>query len=80
MVKTETGLSILQRQILGRSGHMFIEGWPLFDAPQMTVIIITTVGYVEAHSLSTACRLSTILIILSGLGVVVSFTSHLAIR
>ena len=38
----------------GTLGYVLLEGWPVFDALYMTVITLTTVGYLEVHPLSTA--------------------------
>lgn len=53
----------------GAAGYSLIEGWPLFDSLYMTVITLATVGYGETHPLSTAGRVFTIVLILSGIGV-----------
>lgn len=41
----------------GTLGFIFIEGYPPFDAFYMTLITITTVGYMEIHPLSHAGRI-----------------------
>ena len=55
--------------IIGVIGYMIIEGWSFLDALYMTIITITTVGYGEAHSLSTAGTVFTIVLIIGGVGV-----------
>ena len=45
---------------------MLIEGWSAFDALYMTVITLTTVGYLEVHPLSTAGRAFTMVLALGG--------------
>ncbi|MBI5408863.1 MAG: potassium channel protein [Nitrospirae bacterium] len=52
----------------GTLGFSIIEGWRIFDSLYMTVITLTTVGYLEVHPLSTAGRAFTIVLILSGVG------------
>jgi len=53
---------------VGVAGYRVIEGWNLFDALYMTVITISTVGYFELHTLSTAGRVFTIVLIIGGVG------------
>lgn len=50
----------------GTLGYVLLEGWPVFDALYMTVITLTTVGYLEVHPLSTAGRSFTMLLALGG--------------
>lgn len=50
------------------AGYMIIENVSPLDAFYMTVISITTVGFKEAFPLSTAGRLFTILVIITGIG------------
>lgn len=56
--------------IVGTTGYVFIEGWPLFDALYMTVITITTVGYREVHNLSDTGMAFTLLLIVFGVGTI----------
>ena len=51
----------------GTLGYVLIEGWPAFDALYMTVITLTTVGYLEVHPLSTAGRAFTMVLALLGI-------------
>jgi voltage-gated potassium channel len=51
----------------GTLGYVFIEGWSSFDALYMTVITLTTVGYLEVHPLSSAGRAFTMLLALGGI-------------
>jgi voltage-gated potassium channel len=51
----------------GTLGYVLIEGWPAFDALYMTVITLTTVGYLEVHPLSTAGRAFTMALALGGI-------------
>jgi voltage-gated potassium channel len=50
----------------GTVGYRLIEGWTLPDALYMTVITITTVGFLEVHPLSAAGRLFTMGLALCG--------------
>jgi voltage-gated potassium channel len=50
----------------GTAGYRFVEGWPLFDALYMTVITITTVGFLEVRPLSPAGRVFTMALSLGG--------------
>jgi voltage-gated potassium channel len=51
----------------GTAGYHFVEGWGIFDALYMTVITITTVGFLEVHPLSHAGRAFTMLLSLGGI-------------
>ena len=42
--------------LVGTAGYRALEGWSLFDSFYMTIITITTVGFMEVHRLSTAGR------------------------
>jgi len=52
--------------IAGTTGYALIEGWPLLDGLYMTVITITTVGFMEVHPLSGPGRAFTSLLALGG--------------
>ena len=52
--------------IAGTTGFALIEGWSLFDCLYMTVITITTVGFMEVHPLSPGGRLFTSFLALGG--------------
>ena len=52
----------------GTAGYVLIEGWSPWDAFYMTVITVTTVGYLEVHPLSTAGRAFTVLVLFAGVG------------
>jgi voltage-gated potassium channel len=53
--------------VVGTVGYYLLESdYTLFDALYMTVITLTTVGYAEVHTLSTAGRWFTIVLLLGG--------------
>ena len=54
--------------VAGTIGYRIIQGWSFLDSLYMTVTTITTVGYGEVHPLSTAGRIFSIFLILSGVG------------
>ena len=54
---------------VGTVGYMVFEGWGFLDAFYMTVISITTAGYNEVRQLDTSGRLWTMLVLVSGIGI-----------
>lgn len=65
--------------LLGTLGYLWIEdGWTLLDAFYMTVITITTVGYHEVHPLSSAAKIFTSALVVTGLGVLLFTLTRLA--
>lgn len=52
----------------GLAGYTSLEGWSLLEAAYMLVITLFTVGFKEVHELSSAGRILTMLIIVSGVG------------
>jgi len=54
--------------LIGTSGYMIIEGWPVSDAIYMTIITLATVGYGEVHQVSGVGRIFTIFLIVAGVG------------
>lgn len=65
-----TALLLLGVLLFGSSGYMLIEGTTFLDALYMTMITISTVGYGETVHLSPAGRYFTMVLILSGVGLV----------
>ena len=55
---------------LGTLGYSIIEGWHAFDALYMTVITLATVGFKEVQPLSQEGKLFTIILIISGTGMI----------
>jgi len=54
---------------IGVVGYRLIEGWSLLDSLFMTITTISTVGYREVHELSRAGQIFTIVLIITGVGV-----------
>ena len=54
--------------VIGTCGYVLIEGWPWFDALYMSIITLTTVGYMEVHPLSGAGRIFTVFYLFFGVG------------
>ena len=73
----KAGIYVFALLVIGTAGYMFIESYNFIDAVYMTVITVSTVGFREVFPLSDAGKLFTIFIILSSLGVVAYFLSHL---
>lgn len=55
---------------VGTSGYAVIEGWPWKDGLFMTFITLTTIGFSEVRPLSDAGRLFTIILAITGIGIV----------
>lgn len=55
--------------VIGSAGFVLIEGWGWFDALYMSILTLTTVGYMEVHPLSTAGRSFVMVYLLIGLGI-----------
>ena len=53
--------------VTGTLGYHLIERWPLFDSLYMTVITLTTIGFMEVHPLSVAGRVFTMCLALGGI-------------
>lgn len=73
-------LTFLVAVLLG-SGTLFcwrIEGWAVVDSAYFSVITLTTVGYGDFSPQTTAGKIFTIVYVLVGLGVLVSFLSAVA--
>jgi len=56
--------------LFGTVCYHYIEHWSYIDSLYMTVITLSTVGFREVHQLSDAGQIFTIIIILSGTGIV----------
>lgn len=55
----------------GMTGYVFIEKWSPLEALYMTVITISSVGFMEVRPLSNSGRIFTMLLILCGSGVLI---------
>lgn len=55
----------------GMGGYAVLEGWPPLDALYMTVITISSVGFMEVHPLSDTGRIFTVFLILCGSGILI---------
>jgi voltage-gated potassium channel len=71
-------VSLATLLVLGSLGYVIIEGWSFFDGLYMTVTTLTTVGFGEVHPLSTAGRAYTMVLILTGVGVMLYIVGALA--
>ncbi len=60
------GLAVLIVLVIGTTGFVLIEHYPVFDAFYMTLITITTVGYSEIRPLSQAGRIFNSVLIVFG--------------
>jgi voltage-gated potassium channel len=67
------GLLLLAVFAVGTVGYALIGGSSLVDALYMTVISVTTVGYREVIPLTTAGKIFTMVLIITGLGLVFYF-------
>lgn len=54
--------------VMGVIGYMTIDGWSFIDSLFMTIITITTVGYLEVHPQGPAGRAFTMILLLAGTG------------
>ena len=63
-------VSVFLILLVGTLGYHTIEGWSFLDGFYMTVITITTIGFGEIHPLTQEGRVFTLILIVSGLGIV----------
>jgi len=61
----------------GTFGYAMIEDWQTFDALYMTIITLATVGFREVHELSPEGKIFTIVLIISGTGIIAYTLSSL---
>ena len=67
--------------VLLASGTFFywrVEGWTVIDSLYFSVITLTTVGYGDLSPTTTPSKVFTIIYVLIGLGILVSFLSAVA--
>lgn len=74
------GLAYLVSVIVasGTVFYRFSEGWPWVDSIYFTVITLTTVGYGDIAPETTRAKVFTIVLILIGIGLLVSFIERVA--
>ncbi|MDA8432936.1 MAG: potassium channel protein [Nitrospiraceae bacterium] len=79
MKKRLLGISVALAAVLaaGTAGYTAIEGWPPLDALYMTVITISSVGFMEVHPLSNTARIFTVFLIFCGSGILIYAVSVL---
>jgi voltage-gated potassium channel len=63
-------IGVLFTLVGGTAGFVFIENYPVFDAFYMTLTTVTTVGYGEIHTLSTAGRVFNSFLLIFGVTVI----------
>jgi voltage-gated potassium channel len=63
-------LIVLAVTTIGATGYVILLGWSLSDAIYMTVISLTTVGYKEVRELDDLGRVWTMLLSISGVGII----------
>jgi voltage-gated potassium channel len=56
--------------VIGTAGYMILEGWSFLDALYMSVITLTTVGYLEVEPLDTSGRIFTMIYAVCGVGAI----------
>lgn len=62
----------------GCTGYMVIEGWDFLEALYMTIISLTTVGFMEVYPLSRGGRIFTIFLLVFGVGFILYFLGSIA--
>lgn len=65
------GIALLIILAWGTSGYVVLERWTPFEAFYMTVITLSSVGFMEVRPLSGTGRMFTVLLILCGSGVLI---------
>jgi voltage-gated potassium channel len=70
-------LSLIGLFATGTVFYRLIEGWPWIDAFYFTAVTLTTVGYGDLAPTTTASKLFTVLLILSGVGAILAFLEAL---
>lgn len=61
----------------GVAGYMWVEGWTFEDSLYMTLITLTTTGYQEVNPLSSDGRIFTMILLLTGMGILAYSVSYL---
>ncbi|MBN2406285.1 MAG: potassium channel protein [Elusimicrobia bacterium] len=66
----DTILLILLIFLVGTAGYMVIEKWSFLESLYMTIITLTTVGFMEVRPLSPQGRIFTIIILMVGFSII----------
>lgn len=66
------GIFLFSISLGGVAGYMMIEGWSFLDSLYMVVITLASVGFMEIHELSPQGRVFTVVLIIFGMGVLLS--------
>jgi voltage-gated potassium channel len=68
-----TGIVFILAVIIltGTLGYSTLEGWSLLESLYMTIITLSSVGFMEVHPLSNSGRIFTMVLILCGSGVLI---------
>src|SRR5919106_2444201 len=72
------GALVIAAASIGTLGYVILFGWTLSDAFYMTMITLTTVGFREVAEVGEGARLWTILIAMSGVGLIFGFVGLVA--
>ena len=71
-------LLVLALLIIGSAFYMLIEGWSLVDAVYFCSMSLATVGYGDLVPETDLAKIFTVVYVLSGIGILVSFFTALA--
>lgn len=66
--------------IIGTAFYMLVEGWSAVDALYFSSMSLATVGYGDLVPDTAAAKLFTVVYVLAGIGILVSFFTALASR
>jgi voltage-gated potassium channel len=73
-------LLVLWLLILGSAFYMVVEGWSVVDAVYFCSMSLATVGYGDLVPDTPGAKLFTVVYVLAGIGILVSFFTALASR
>jgi voltage-gated potassium channel len=71
-------LLVLSLLIVGSAFYMIVEGWSFIDAVYFCSMSLATVGYGDLVPTTGLAKLFTVVYVLSGIGILVSFFTALA--
>jgi hypothetical protein len=66
--------------IIGTAFYMLVEGWSVVDALYFSSMSLATVGYGDLVPENSGAKLFTVVYVLAGIGILVSFFTALASR